>query len=30
VGLQLVGHSGRTDDLLRVARTVEQVLAEHA
>jgi aspartyl-tRNA(Asn)/glutamyl-tRNA(Gln) amidotransferase subunit A len=30
VGLQLVGHSGRTDDLLRVARAVEQVLAEHA
>jgi aspartyl-tRNA(Asn)/glutamyl-tRNA(Gln) amidotransferase subunit A len=29
VGLQLVGHSGRTGDLLRVARAVEQIMAEH-
>ncbi len=26
IGLQLVGHAGRTNDLLRVARAVERVL----
>ena len=30
VGLQIVGHAGRTADLLRVARAVERVLASRA
>ena len=30
VGLQIVGHAGRTLDLLRVARTVERIIAARA
>jgi aspartyl-tRNA(Asn)/glutamyl-tRNA(Gln) amidotransferase subunit A len=29
VGLQLVGHTGRTGELVRIARAVERALAEH-
>src|SRR5690606_27009860 len=30
IGLQVVGHFGRTHDLLRIARTIERALARHA